>query len=274
MALIPVDAARGTLLGLPAGKGPASVVVWGCDGPGGGLAERLRRRRPLGPAHPVHRIDLLQALDGADGGSCEPDHISPATMHVVGTGAVPVVVGGWPVPTPQVLRALTPGTPPYLLHLGAHVDGGASAPLRSAPDGVAVAGAIQFGVRSSMPSLDFDAPSRRDGHTLWSPDDLSDRGPDALAEATRNAVGSGPVFLSIELDVFDPAYAPGVPEPVPGGPSPREVFRFMRNLAGSRVVGATLGGAGDSGDPLTDALAEQVLFEVLALLALRSKDGT
>jgi agmatinase len=77
------------------------------------------------------------------------------------------------------------------------------------------------------------------------------------------------VWITIDVDVADPAYAPGTGTPVPGGPSSRELLALLRQLDGIQLVGmdvVEVCPALDHAD-LTSHLAAHLLFEGLALLA-------
>lgn len=59
----------------------------------------------------------------------------------------------------------------------------------------------------------------------------------ALIEKIREVVGDGPVYMSCDIDGFDPAYAPGTGTPVVDGLTPYEVINTIRALAGVNIVG-------------------------------------
>ncbi len=59
----------------------------------------------------------------------------------------------------------------------------------------------------------------------------------ALEIAWRNAEA---VWLSFDIDVLDPAYAPGTGTPVGGGLTPREILRILRGVASEGLVGMEL----------------------------------
>jgi arginase family enzyme len=77
----------------------------------------------------------------------------------------------------------------------------------------------------------------------------------------------GPVYVSLDLDVFDPAFAPGVSHPEPGGLSTREVIAFLQRLPGP-VVGADLVELNPACDPGggTARVAAKLAKELLARL--------
>jgi len=77
----------------------------------------------------------------------------------------------------------------------------------------------------------------------------------------------GPVYVSLDLDVLDPAFAPGVSHPEPGGLSTRGVIGFLQRLRG-RVVGADLVELNPTRDPtgITARVAAKLAKELLARL--------
>jgi arginase len=77
----------------------------------------------------------------------------------------------------------------------------------------------------------------------------------------------GPVYLSVDMDVLDPAFAPGVSHPEGGGLSTREVVEIIQNLPGP-VVGADLVEYNPNHDPMgiTDVAAAKLMKEILARL--------
>jgi agmatinase len=90
-------------------------------------------------------------------------------------------------------------------------------------------------------------------------------------------VGSGPVFLSIDIDVLDPSVAPGTGTPEPGGMSAADLMWAARTLAAELdLVGAELveviPTAVGSAD-ITALVADRVVREVLTGIALRRQAG-
>ena len=115
---------------------------------------------------------------------------------------------------------------------------------------------VQVGIRTMNPHQ--RAQAERFGvevidMTAWRPD---------LAVAAE-----GPVYVSLDLDVLDPAFAPGVSHPEPGGLSTRDVIGLLQRLKG-RVVGADLVELNPTRDPtgITAMVAAKLAKELLALL--------
>ncbi len=92
----------------------------------------------------------------------------------------------------------------------------------------------------------------------------------AVAERAREVVGGGPVYVSIDVDGFDPVFAPGTGTPEVGGLEAREGLALLRSWGGLQVVGADVVEVAPQYDPTTNTsqLAAQLLFEEFALMAL------
>lgn len=91
---------------------------------------------------------------------------------------------------------------------------------------------VQSYVRTKMPN-NFD-------YNIIYANEAMAQGPEALAGKVKSIVGSNPVYLSIDIDALDPAFAPGTATPVPGGPSTRELRAFLSHLTGLDIVAADL----------------------------------
>jgi agmatinase len=106
---------------------------------------------------------------------------------------------------------------------------------------------------------------------------VRDRGIRAVIEETIAIVGEGPVFLTVDVDVLDPAFAPGTGTPEPGGMTSVDLLWACRELAAClRLVGMdvvevipTAVGSAD----ITALVADRVVREVLTGIALRRGAG-
>jgi agmatinase len=83
-------------------------------------------------------------------------------------------------------------------------------------------------------------------------------------------VGDSPVYVSIDIDVLDPAHAPGTGTPEPGGLTSREAMLILRGMAGLPLVGADVVEVAPPYDhaELTSMAAANLAYELLALFAL------
>lgn len=78
-------------------------------------------------------------------------------------------------------------------------------------------------------------------------------------------------YISLDLDYFDPAYAPGVGNPEPGGSSPDDLFRLLSRLKKPRIVGLDVCEVVPRLDPsgITSVLATKVVIELLSLISVK-----
>lgn len=96
------------------------------------------------------------------------------------------------------------------------------------------------------------------------------------AERVRQRVGDGPLFLSFDIDVLDPAYAPGTGTPEAAGLTTREALGFLRALRGLRFSGYDLVEVSppyDGPGQPTAVAAANVAFELLTLDVLARERG-
>jgi len=105
--------------------------------------------------------------------------------------------------------------------------------------------------------------------------DIARQGVDAALDRVLDRVGSRPVYVSIDIDVLDPAHAPGTGTPEPGGLTTRELQMILRGLTGARIVGADVVEVAPAYDhaELTTVAAANVVYELLGLLALQAPDS-
>ncbi len=125
------------------------------------------------------------------------------------------------------------------------------------------------GIRNSvyLPS-DFD-DDRRLGFATVSTLDVARRGVDDAIDRVRERVGGQPVYISIDIDVLDPAHAPGTGTPEPGGLTTRELQLILHGLADLNLVGADVVEVAPAYDhaQLTALAAATVVYELLGIFA-------
>ncbi|KAF7359984.1 Agmatinase [Mycena venus] len=95
-------------------------------------------------------------------------------------------------------------------------------------------------------------------------------GTDGIIKKIRDTVGDNPVYLSIDIDSIDPAFAPATGTPETGGWSTRELRTILRGLEGMHIVSADIvevAPAYDTNAELTTMAAADILFEVLSVMA-------
>lgn len=125
---------------------------------------------------------------------------------------------------------------------------------------------ISIGVKGPLNAaadLDF---ARHAGVTLVTHDDLTRDGP-APIDAFLRRLGAAPTYVTFDIDVVDPAFAPGTGTPCVGGLSSAQALDLLRRLAGVRVVGGDVVEVLPDRDHagVTALLAAHVAFEIIAL---------
>jgi len=128
---------------------------------------------------------------------------------------------------------------------------------------------VQIGVRSCSKE---EAEFAREAKILaYSSEQIIDDAPRIIAEV-RKLVGKTRVYLTIDLDVLDPAFAPGVATPEPGGPSTVEISRLIRELGKLNICAFDVVELVPPHDDGTAAFAAaKIIYELLAAIASSSK---
>ena len=287
-----------TFLGLPASASAQGldIAVVGIPSdlgvsnrPGARFGPRaVRTIERIGPYHPTQKVVPRAGLRVADIGdvpfrsrySLEQtlEDIESFYGALAATGARPLSVGGDHSVTYPILKALGRERPVGMVHIDAHCDTAGAydgskfhhgGPFRLAVlDGALdPERCIQIGIRGA--SNMFWEFSYAAGMTVIEMEEFMALGVDAVAARAREVVGTGPIYVTVDVDGFDPAYAPGTGTPEVGGLSAREGLTLLRALTGLDVIGADVVEVAPQYDPTTNTaqLAAQILFEELALLA-------
>ncbi len=224
---------------------------------------------PVIPADPVASHAAIRAL----------------VREVAAAGAVPVVLGGdHSIAEPDVQGVADVHGPIALVHFDTHTDTGTEVfglelshgtPMyRLVRDGhVDPARYVQIGLRGYWPGAREFTWQREQGITSFFMHDIRDRGIRAVVEDTVRIVGDTPVFLSVDIDVLDPAFAPGTGTPEPGGMTTADLLWACRTVAAHvRLVGMdvveVIPQAVASAD-ITALAAERVVREALTGIAQR-----
>jgi agmatinase len=218
----------------------------------GPAAIRAASRMLVDGAHPVHWVDpaTLPLADIGDFATVLGD--LAASLAVIEEQARPidhlVALGGDHSITLALLRALAKRHgAPALVHFDAHVDtwpdnfgqplAHGSVFYRAIEEGmVDPRRMIQIGIRSPLPREVHDWTISR-GVTILSAQEVHDIGPAAVASRIRETVGDARTYLSFDIDVLDPAFAPGTGTPEIGGLASWQAQAILRRLKGLRFVG-------------------------------------
>jgi agmatinase len=223
----------------------------------GPAAIRAASRMLVDGAHPHfwNEPALMDVADIGDFATALGD--IPATMALIEGQAQRighlVAFGGDHGVTLPLLRALGKAEaahrhgPPALIHFDAHVDtwpdnfgqplGHGSVFYCAIKERlVEPRRMIQIGIRSPVPR-EVHGWTVDQGVTIVTALDVHEIGPAAVAARIRDTVGNAPVYLSFDIDVLDPAFAPGTGTPEIGGLATWQVQAILRRLAGLAFIG-------------------------------------
>jgi agmatinase len=253
------------------------------------IREASRLLRPYHPGLDVSPFAAAQVVDGGDL-AVNPFDIGAAIEAVardagalLDTGAALVVLGGDHSLSLPLLRATARAHGPVaLLHFDAHLDTWDTyfgqpythgTPFRrAAEEGLLATEALcHVGTRGPLyakTDLDDDA---RLGFGIVTAADVLRQGVDAVVARLRERVGDRPLYVSVDIDVLDPAHAPGTGTPEAGGLTSRELLEILRGLHGANLVGGDVmevAPAYDHAD-ITAVAAAHVAYDLVSLLASR-----
>jgi agmatinase len=253
----------------------------------GPAAVRQASRMLVDGAHPVHWMTPAEAPVSDIGNFDIALGDIPASLRLIERQAAGlqhlVAIGGEHGITLPLLRALSKRHGPVaLVHFDAHVD--------TWPDNFGQAFAhgsvfyhaieeglveprrmIQIGIRSPVERTVHDWTLAK-GVTIVSAQDLHETGCPAVAQRVREIVGTGPCYLTFDIDALDPAFAPGTGTPEVGGLASWQAQAILRRLGDLNFVGMDLvevAPAYDSAE-ITALAGATIVWEYLSLLLLRS----
>lgn len=251
------------------------------------IRQGSRLLRPFNPTLGVSPFARQQVADASDL-AITPFDIDRAVKEIeAGIDALAVRVprlvafGGDHTVALPILRSLHRRFGPIaVVHFDAHLDTWDTyfdAPVthgtpfrRAAEEGLLLAGScLHLGTRASLYS-DQDLPDdARLGFQVISADEIATAGVGAVGKAMQARVATAPVYVSIDIDVLDPAHAPATGTPEPGGLSSRELLTLIRLMAGLQVVGADVVEVSPSYDhaEITAIAAAHVAYELISVLS-------
>jgi len=128
---------------------------------------------------------------------------------------------------------------------------------------------VQIGIRGPTAGPQDYEDARRLGVRMITANEAFEIGTAEVLAEVRRLVGPRPAYVTLDIDVVDPAFAPGTGTPEVGGFSSREMLRLLRGLQGLNLVGFDLVEVSPPFDPthITSILAANFAFEYLSLIA-------
>ena len=200
-------------------------------------------------------------------------NIEAGVRAILAAGAIPVVLGGDHSVNIPCVRAFDDAAPVHIVQIDAHLDfvderhgvrHGHGNPMRRAAEHDHVTGLTQIGIRNvSSTAREGYEDARRFGSDILSVRHLRKMGIEAVL--ARIPAG-GRVYVTIDIDGFDPSIAPGTGTPSHGGFLYYEVLELLDGLARqSDIVGLDLVEVAPDYDPTgsTSILAAQILMNTI-----------
>ena len=245
-----------------------------------------RLLRPFNPATGVSPFAAQQVVDAGDI-AANPFSIDEAIVQVERSARALVehaprllVLGGDHTIALPMLRALKSDVPVAVVHFDAHLDtwdtyfGAAythGTPFRRASEEglLDTSACVHVGTRGPLYGARDLVDDRDLGFAMVPATEIDALGAGGVVERIRARVGERPVYISIDIDVLDPAFAPGTGTPEAGGMTSRELLAILRGLAGLDIVGADIVEVAPAYDhaEITGIAASHVAYELLSVMA-------
>lgn len=252
------------------------------------VRESSRLIRPYNPATDVSPFALSQVVDAGDM-AVNPFNINEAietiehnALDLTNDGSTLVTIGGDHTIALPLLRAASQraGSPIAMLHFDAHLDTwdtyfGAEythgTPFRRAvEEGLLDTEAIcHVGTRGPLYGKKDLEDDKRFGFGIVTSSDVYYQGVKEIVAKLRDRIGQRPLYISVDIDVLDPAHAPGTGTPEAGGITSRELLEILRGLRGLKIVGADIVEVAPAYDhaELTGVAASHVTYDLISLIS-------
>jgi agmatinase len=253
------------------------------------VREASRLLRPYNPAQDVSPFAAQQVVDAGDipVNPFDIDEavgaIERAATALTEGGTRLVTIGGDHTIALPLLRSVAKRHGPVaVVHFDAHLDTwdtyfGApvthGTPFRRASEEGLIdrTASLHVGIRGPLYDREDLRDDERLGFAIVSSVDIETEGVATAIDRMRRRIGDAPVYLSIDIDVLDPAHAPGTGTPEAGGLTSRELLRMVRALATLRIVGADVVEVAPAYDhaQITGIAASHVAYEIVSAMAGR-----
>jgi agmatinase len=243
--------------------------------------------RAYNPVQDVEPFAVQQVVDAGDI-TCNPFDIGEAVRQIdLGARAVLdhssrlMTVGGDHTIALPLLRVMHEMHGPVaVIHFDAHLDTwdtyfGApvthGTPFRRASEEGLIdrTGSIHVGIRGSVYSKQDLTDDQVLGFQVVGAHDMDDLGSRGVVERIKARVGDRPAYVSLDIDVLDPAFAPGTGTPEAGGLTSRELLSILRALSDLDLVGADIVEVAPAYDhaEVTGIAASHAAYELICAMA-------
>ncbi len=252
------------------------------------IRQASRNLRPAyNPELDISPFRVLQAVDAGDV-PCNPFNIDEALQQIddmaydlIRDGQRLVTLGGDHTVALGTLRAVARKHGPVaLIHFDAHLDTwdsyfGADRThgtvfRRAFEEGLLLPdSSMHIGIRGPLYDAQDLVADARFGFSVIRATDFDRLGVDEIIRRIRERVGDSAIYLSVDIDVLDPAFAPGTGTPEIGGFTSRELLALLRRLPGSRLVATDIVEVSPAYDhaEVTALAAATIAYELISLMA-------
>ena len=247
--------------------------------------------------HPAYDTEPFAEQQVADAGdiACNPYNIEKAVVEIqkaatelLGKVDRIISLGGDHTIALPLLRAVNHHHGQVaLVHFDAHLDTwdtyyGApythGTPFRRAAEEKLFleSASMHVGIRGPLYSREDLKNDEELGFKVIHCDEFQSEGIEHVVKRIRDRVGDNPMYLSIDIDVLDPAHAPGTGTPEIAGMTTRELVGVLRGLAGLNIISADVVEVSPAYDhaELTSLSAATTVFEITNLFAYSKKQKT
>lgn len=253
------------------------------------VREASRLLRPYNPSQDVSPFRQQQVADAGDIAANPFDldaavsEIETSARSLAERADRLVVIGGDHTVALPLLRALNSQHGPIaVLHFDAHLDTwdtyfGAptthGTPFRRASEEglIDMTASMHVGIRGPLYDKQDLIDDERLGFSIVTSDSIERDGVNQAIERIRARIGDAPLYVSIDIDVLDPAHAPGTGTPEAGGMTSRELLMILRALSDRKIVGADVVEVAPAYDhaQLTAVAASHAVYELISAMSPR-----
>jgi len=255
------------------------------------VRQASRLLRPYNPALDVEPFGAQQVVDAGDI-ACNPFDIAAAISQIEEAATALtesdtrlLILGGDHTIALPLLRTMAARHGAVaVLHFDAHLDTwdtyfGApythGTPFRRASEEglIDIDHSMHVGIRGPLYAASDLLESERLGFATISCADVELQGLGDALDQIRDRLGAAPVYVSVDIDVLDPAHAPGTGTPEAGGLTSRELLAMLRSLADLEVVSADIVEVAPAYDhaELTGIAAAHAAYELLSVMSLHPR---
>lgn len=255
------------------------------------VREASRLIRPYNPAQDASPFELVQVADAGDIAANPFDldeavaQIEEAADQLHQRASKIVTLGGdHTIALPLIRANYKKHGPVTVLHFDAHLDTwdtyfGAptthGTPFRRASEEglIDMESSMHFGIRGPLYSTQDLEDDRMLGFSVITSEYVEEHGIQAAIDRMRTRIGDKPLYISIDVDVLDPAHAPGTGTPEAGGLTSRELLRALRGIADLNIIGADVVEVAPAYDhaQVTGVAASHLVYELITAMAIRHR---